>query len=142
MTNNYRELLESIDEILDNEEVESEEEVEVEGEESLSPQELLKDIVGCLRHCIDSMAGEEVEDYDKFLDKLKKVRDILHEDEYTDEHQLGDEEVVEEDSPFPNIPGDEYGTQGMGPKIDKDGKQNYDNPKGQSYAARHGFVGI
>ncbi|AZU98184.1 hypothetical protein SEPL_187 [Salmonella phage SE_PL] len=136
MANNYREIMESIDAILDDE-------TEVDrDEESLSPQELLKDIVGCLRHCIDKMSSEEVDDYEDFVEKLKKVRDILQQDDYNDEHQLDDNEELVEESPFPEIKGDEYGTAGMGPRIDKSGKQHYENPKGQSYAAKHGFVGI
>lgn len=140
MSNNYRELLESIDEILDEEEQEFEEEGT---EEVLSPKDLLKDIVSCLSHCAEQASSGEFDQDEDFLEKLKKVRDILKQDAYTDEHQLDDEEeVVEEDSPFPEIQGDEYGTQGMGPSIDSSGKQNYANPQGSSYAARKGFVGI
>lgn len=128
MANNYREIMESIDAILDETEVDGADEV-------LSPQELLKDIVGSLRHCIDKMSSEEVDDYEDFVEKLKKVRDILQQDEYTDEHQLDNEEEIVED-------GSDYGAEGMGPRIDKNEKQHYENPKGQSYAARHGFVGI
>lgn len=135
--NKYREIYESIESILDEEEVEIEEE---EGEESLSPQELLKDIVGCLSHCTEQLAANEMDDVGSFVEKLKKVRDILSEGEYDVSHE--DEEMVEEDSPFPEIKGDEYGTQGMGPSIDSSGKQHYENPQGQSFAARKGFVGM
>jgi hypothetical protein len=139
MANNYREILESIDAILDEEEQEFEEEGT---EEVLSPKDLLKEIVGCLGHCAEKASTGELDQDEDFLEKLKKVRDILKQDAYTDEHQLDDEEeVVEEDSPFPEIQGNEHGTQGMGPSIDSSGKQNYDNPNGSSYAARKGFVG-
>ena len=137
MSNNYRKLKESIDAILDEEEQEFEDEGT---EEVLSPKDLLKEIVGCLGHCAEQASTGEFDQDEEFLEKLKKVRDILKQDAYTDEHQL-DDEVVEEDSPFPEIKGEEYGTQGMGPSIDSSGKQNYANPQGSSYAARKGFVG-
>lgn len=129
--------MESIDAILDGDDI-ADDEVEVEdNDESCSSKELLKEIVGCLRHCMEQ---ESSEDDEKFLEKLKKVRDILKQDAYTDEHQL-DDDVVEEDSTSPDIQGNEYGTQGMGPSIDASGKQNYANPQGSSFAARKGFVG-
>lgn len=149
MANNYRELYESIDAILDEEEkddveveinVDSGDDDEVEydsseeheeEEESASPQELLKDIVGCLAHCTEKLAADEMEDISEFVEKLKKVRDILAEPEHT-------EEVVEEDA----FTDDAYGTASMGPRIGRDGVQDYSNPNGQSYAARKGFTGL
>lgn len=149
MANNYRELYESIDAILDEEEkddveveinVDSGDDDEVEydsseeheeAEESASPQELLKEIVGCLAHCTEKLAANEMEDIGEFVEKLKKVRDILEEPEHT-------EEVVEEDA----FTDDAYGAAGMGPRIGKDGVQDYSNPNGQSYAARKGFTGL
>lgn len=148
MANKYRELYESIDAILDEEDVEinvdSPDEVEVEyepeehdeAEESASPHDLLKDIVGCLSHCTQQLAANEMHDVEDFVEKLKKVRDILKEPEHNEHHE-DEVEVVEEDA----FTDDSYGTAGMGPRIDKSGKQHYENPKGDSYAARNGFVG-
>lgn len=156
MANNYRELYESIDAILDEEDdevdveikVDNDDEVDVEyepsdeheeAEESASPHDLLKEIVGCLAHCTEQLAANEMEDIGSFVEKLKKVRDILAESEHNEHHEdEREEEVVEEDA-FTN---DSYGAAGMGPRIDKNGKQYYDNPQGQSYAARKGFVGL
>lgn len=155
MANNYRELYESIDAILDEEEkdeveveinVDSDDEVDVEyepsdeheeAEESASPHDLLKEIVGCLAHCTEKLAANEMDNIDEFVEKLKKVRDILGDSDYNDQEE-SEEEVVEEDA-FTN---DSYGTAGMGPRIDRNGKQYYENPKGQSYPERKGFVGL
>lgn len=149
MANKYRELYESIDAILDEEEkdeveveinVDSDGEDEVEYdsseeheevEESASPQELLKEIVGCLAHCTEKLAANEMEDIGEFVEKLKQVRDILSHTEHDES------EVVEEDA----FTDDSYGAGGMGPRIDKNEKQHYDNPNGSSYAERKGFVG-
>lgn len=121
---NYREFVESLEEICN-----EDDSTELHTEEVLSPQELLKDIVASLHDIVGQISTEDVE-YDDLIKKLQKARDILCDVGYN-------ESCVEED-----ISSDSFGTKGMGPKIDKDGKQNYDNPKGASYAARHGFVGI
>lgn len=151
MANNYRELYESIDAILDEEEkddVEVEINVDSDGddeveydsseeheevEDSASPQDLLKEIVGCLAHCTEQLAANQMEDIGGFVEKLKKVRDILAEPEHND-----DSEVVEEDA----FTDDSYGAGGMGPRISKNGVQDYSDPNGQSYAARKGFTGL
>lgn len=147
----YRSLVESLDEIMyeadedfveDEVQIEDSEESE-ESSEELSPQHLLKDIVLSLKGVVDCISTEDVEDYDSFLKTLKNVKetlDSLHGSSYNSSHQ--DDEVVEEElMPLSNIDGNEYGTQGMGPKIDSAGKQNYAKKTGSSYAERKGFVG-
>ena len=147
MANNYRELYESIDAILDEEdnddvEVEinvdsgREEEVEYETEEedNSSLKDLLKEIVGCLSHCAAEIADGEQEHEADLKEKLKKIRDILKE---KGDNESSDEEIVED-----AFTDDDYGTRGMGPRIGKDGVQDYSNPNGQSYAARKGFTGL
>lgn len=124
MNTSYRELVESLDEIMNEEES---------TEEVLSPQELLKDIVHSLKSCIDSLAMNEEGDCEKLISDLKKVRDILSESGYDSTSDA--EQVVEEDSDCC------YGTEDMGP-TDKDGVQGYGDMDGVSYAAREGFVGI
>lgn len=122
MDYDYRKFVESLEEIC-NEEDES-----LHTEETLSPQDLLKDIVGSLHDIVGKISSEDVE-YEDLIKKLQKARDILQDVGYN-------EPSLDEEA------GGDYGTKGMGPKIGKDGVQNYDNPNGSSYAARHGFVGI
>lgn len=148
MANNYRELYESIDAILDEEDEdveveinvdpggESDVEYESEAEDDSDVKDLLKEIVGCLSHCAEKIAEGDHEHENEFKEKLKKVRDILAEKGDNDSH---DEEVVVGENAFTN---DDYGTRGMGPKIGKDGVQDYSNQNGQSYAARNGFTGL
>lgn len=145
MEYDYRSLVESLEGIMNEEEVEeigieSEEES---SEEELSPQELLKGIVISIRGVIDAISSEEIEDYDAFLKSLKNVKqtlDSLHASEYSSSHQ--DDEVVQEElMPLDTIDGNEYGAGGMGPKIDSSGKQHYEKKSGSSYAERNGFVG-
>lgn len=136
MDYNYRSLVESLDEIMYEEETE-------ESSEELSPQKLLKDIVLSLRGVVDVISTDEVEDYDSFLKSLKNVKetlDSLHGTTYTSSHQ--DEQVHEELMPLDDKEGNEYGAGGMGPKIDSSGKQHYEKKSGSSYAERNGFVGL
>lgn len=141
MEYDYRSLVETLEGIMNEEEVEeigieSEEEG---SEEELSPQELLKEIVISIRGVIDAISSEEIEDYDAFLKSLKNVKqtlDSLHGAEYSTSHQ--DDDVVHEEH---EIDGNEYGTAGMGPRIDSAGKQHYEKKSGSSYAERNGFVG-
>lgn len=136
MDYNYRSLVESLDEIMYEEETE-------ESSEELSPQKLLKDIVLSLRGVVDVISTDEVEDYDSFLKSLKNVKetlDSLHGTTYTSSHQ--DELVQEELMPLDDKEGNEYGAGGMGPKIDSSGKQHYEKKSGSSYAERNGFVGL
>lgn len=140
MDYDYRSLVESLDEIMYEEEV-GEVGVEEESSEELSPQELLKEIVQSLSGVVDVISSEEIDD--SFLKSLKNVKetlDRLHGTSYNSSHQ--DDEVVEEElMPIDTIDGNEYGAGGMGPKIDSAGKQHYEKKSGSSYAERKGFVG-
>lgn len=141
MDYDYRSLVEALDGIMND--GESEVEAEIESSEELSPQELLKDIVLSINGVIDAISSEEIEDYPAFLEKLKNVKetlDSLHSTTYNSSHQ-DDEVLDEEELPLNNIDGNEYGTKGMGPKIDSAGKQHYEKKSGSSYAERNGFVG-
>lgn len=104
---------------------------------TLSPQVLMKDIVHELKNLIDEMSSEEV-DYNKLNKKLKKVIDILHE---TEDNSTHEDELHEEELPLFRGTGKNNGTEGMGPRIDSEGKQHYEKKCGSSYAERHGFVG-
>ena len=121
MDYDYRTFVESLEEICNEEE-------SLDIDETLSPQDLLKDIVDSLHDIVGKISAEDVE-YEELIKKLQKARDILQDVGYN-------EPSLDEDA------GGVYGTEGMGPTIGKDGVQNYDNPNGESYAAKHGFVGI
>lgn len=142
MEYDYRSLVESLEGIMNEEEVE-EIGVEEESSQELSPQELLKEIVISMRGVIDAISSEEIEDYDSFIQSLKNVKetlDSLHGAAYTSSHQ--DDDVVQEElMPLDKIDGNEYGAGGMGPRIDSSGKQHYEKKSGSSYAERNGFVG-
>ena len=150
MNYDYRSLVESLDEIMYEEEhdvhhedeIVDHEEVEIEGSEELSPQQLMKDVLDSLKCVIDCVSAEEIQDQGELVEKLKSVKetlDSLHGDAYNTPHQ--DEMVEEEKLPLNNIDGNEYGTENMGPRIDSAGKQHYEKKSGSSYAARNGFVG-
>lgn len=144
MEYDYRSLVESLEGIMNEEEVEEigVESEEESSEEELSPQKLLKEIVISIRGVIDAISSEEIEDYDAFLKSLKNVKqtlDSLHGAGYSTSHQ--DDVVQEELMPLDKIDGNEYGAGGMGPKIDSSGKQHYEKKSGSSYAERNGFVG-
>lgn len=150
MNYDYRSLVEALDAIT-NEADENEVEIEInvqdeddkESSEELSPQKLLKDIVLSLRGVVDCISSEEITDYDDFLSKLKNVKetlDSLQPDAYNSSHQ-DDAVLDEEELPLSNIEGNEYGTGGMGPRVDSSGKQHYEKKSGSSYAERNGFVG-
>lgn len=129
---NMKQLMESIDDIYD-----SEEETEVQAE--LSAPELLKDIIGSLKELSGQIADGSIENLESLTSDLKTIADSLKEltsGEVDDEYSVdgSDEEELEED----------YGADGFGPYIDKDGVQNYEVPAAEadSYAQQKGFVGI
>jgi len=128
---NMKKLMESIDDIYD-----SEEEVQVESE--LSAPELLKEIIGSLKELSGQIADGSIEDLESLTSDLKNISDSLKEltsPEVDDEYSVeGSEEELEE----------EYGAEGFGPYIDKDGVQNYEvgAAEADSYAQQKGFVGI
>lgn len=127
MNPTYREIVESIDSIMQEDESAGE-------QQALSPQVLLKDIVHSLKGCIDKLSVDETEDYEKLVSDLKKVRDILAEQSY--DVSTEDEVAITEDDDCC------FGTEGMGPRLTKDGKQIYTNRDGTTYAERQGFVGM
>lgn len=148
MSYDYRSLVEALDEIVYDEESEDETASEPGSTEHSedsheSPQELLKSIVHSVSCVVDCLSSDEIDDYDDLIRKLKEVKNLLdsvHETEYDSPHQ---EEILdEEEFPIKRTNSDAYGAGGMGPKVSKDGMQDYSNKNGSSYAARHGFVGI
>lgn len=130
MQYNYRELVEALDEITGRDEDES---FSVEVESDVVAVDVLKDITKCLIDIVDKIKSGE--DQKEIVDKLQKACDILSDIRYNDEStEVVDEEVLEA------IAGC-FGTEGMGPTIDKEGVQHYNEPGAPSYAARQGFVG-
>ena len=127
---NYRELVEALDEITSSEESTEEESFAVETPSDAVATDLLKDITECLIHIVDKV--ESGEDQKEIVEKLQKACDILSDVRYNDEST---EEVDESTDCC-------YGTKDMGPKIGKDGVQDYKVKDAPSYAARQGFVGM
>lgn len=131
-----KQLMESIDDIYEADEVEQPEQV-------ASPAEVVKEIIGSLKELSTMIADGSIEEQDTLLSDLQNISTSLKElvgsdestdDEWSDEsdYDSDDEEELEE----------EYGAEGMGPSFDKDGTQNYSNPQGSSYPEKKGFVGI
>ena len=130
MQYNYRELVEALDEITGRDEDES---FSVEVESDVVAVDVLKDITKCLINIVDKIKSGE--DQKEIVDKLQKACDILSDIRYNDEStEVADDEVLEA------IAGC-FGTEGMGPTIDKEGVQHYNEPGAPSYAARQGFAG-
>lgn len=134
---NYRELVESLDAIM--QETEETSDLSTGSEDEVV--QLMKEVTESMMSIIDKIKDEGV-DYAIIVDKLKKARDVLAEVGYNDavdnqpepSDEGGDVEKVEEDSSF--------GTAGMAPKTDSQGHRSYKQKGAPSYAARQGFVGM
>lgn len=130
---NYRELVEALEEITSSEETTEDESFAVETPSDAVATDLLKDITDCLIHIVDKVKSGE--DQKEIVEKLQKACDILSDVRYNDDSTEEVEEVEESTDCC-------YGTQGMAPKIGKDGVQDYKVKDAPSYAARQGFVGM
>ncbi len=139
---NYRELVESLDAIMQ----ENEENGDVSTGSEEEVVQLMKEITESMMSVINKIKGEGV-DYAEIVENLKQARDIMADIGYNDtvdahtahseeSEQESDTEVekVEEDS--------SYGTAGMAPKTDSQGHRSYKQKGAPSYAARQGFVGM
>lgn len=134
MSYNYRELVESLDAIVNGEDnISTEVSTEVHGGSEQSCAALLKDITSSLLGVVEKLSGDDV-NHAEIAEKLEKVRDILDEAGYNGGSE-GDDTSTEEVEEC-------YGTDGMAPKINSDGVQSYKQKDAPSYAARQGFVGI
>ncbi|EON7637241.1 hypothetical protein FOI42_RS04200 [Escherichia coli] len=133
MSYNYRELVESLDAIMAEEEVPQEENGIVVQEDSDNViVDLLKEITTSLVALVDK-AKEEGSDHKEIAEKLKKACDILADVEYNDDLEAKDStKEIEED----------FGTEDMAPKVDSEGHRSYKVKDAPSYAARQGFVGM
>lgn len=139
---NYRELVESLDAIM----YEDEENGDVNTGSEEEVVQLLKEITESMMSIVDKIQEEGV-DYAEIVDKLKKARDILADAGYNDtidahtdvpdegtDNSEADAEKVEEDN--------SYGTASMAPKVDSQGHRSYKVKGAPSYAERQGFVGM
>lgn len=133
MSYNYRELVESLDAIMAEEEVQQEENGIVAQEESDDVIiDLLKEITASLVAIVDK-AKDEGADHEEIAEKLKKACDILADVEYNDDLEANNStDEIEED----------FGTEHMAPKVDSEGNRSYKVKGAPSYAARQGFVGL
>lgn len=133
---NLKQLMESIDDIYEADEVEQPEQV-------ASPAELVKEIIGSLKELSTMIADGSIEEQDTLLSDLQNISTSLKELVGTDESddEWSDESDYDSDDEEEGLE-EEYGAEGMGPSFDKDGTQNYSNPQGSSYPEKKGFVGI
>lgn len=128
--------MESIDDIYSADEAEQ-------PQEELSPAELIQDIIGSLRELTEQVSSDSVEDVASLTSDLQNIanslKELLSSDE--DDYDTNDSEEFEE--PEEELE-EEYGTEGYGPHIDKDGVQNYEvsAKEADSYPQRKGFVGM
>lgn len=137
---NYRELVESLEAIMN--ETDS---IPDAGAESTGSQEeviqIMKELVDNIANMIDKVKSADG-NYQEIIEDLKKARDILADMGYNDNPDVNaatsddeaDVEKVEEDN--------SYGTEKMAPKTDSEGHRSYKKKGAPSYAARQGFVGM
>lgn len=135
---NLRDLMESIDDIYEADEVEQQ-------TDEVSPADVVKEIIGSLKELSGMIADGSLEQQQTLLSDLQNISTSLKELVGSDEEEI-EEDNGEWSDDFESDVGEdleeEYGAEGMGPSFDKDGTQNYSNSQGSSYPEKKGFVGI
>lgn len=152
MKNDFRSLMESIEDIYNDDSIDNDkstEDTEDGSEENVTPQEVIKDIILSLKEITNQISSKAVPDSNSVLEELKSVASTLKALASDDEEQADADSDYDTDTLDDSSEDEDEddleeacGTEGMQPRIDRNGKQHYENPKGDSYAARKGFVGM